>query len=160
MKDIKHYLDECISSGRCTNDREIADELKVTKQAISSWRRGISAPNDEQAINLARLVRKPEIELMAEAAAARAKTPEARKYWEKIAKYSATVASVGAIVISSLCVTYPTESRASSTHAPTPIFIMLSWIAMRIIKRQRQLAAMKRHFSLKSSTPTSLGWIC
>lgn len=107
MKPIHMYLDECIERGICKNDSEIGLRLAVTRSAISHWRSGTSAPSDEQAIKLARLISKPEIELMAEAAAARAKSPEARSYWERIAKYSATAASVVAMtaVVSSLGVT-------------------------------------------------------
>lgn len=128
MKTVRQYLDEAISAGLAKNYAEIADKLEVTRACVSDWKNGKSAPNDEQAIALARLIRKPEIELLAEAAAYRAKTAEARAYWEQIAKYSATYASVVVIAISSLLaainVTYSPNAQAQTQNGVNQVFIM------------------------------------
>lgn len=128
MKTVRQYLDEAINAGLAKNYAEIADKLEVTRACVSDWKNGKSAPNDEQAIALARLIKKPEIELLAEAAAYRAKTEEARAYWEQIAKYSATYASVVVIAISSLlaaiCVTYTPEAQAQTLNGAKTVFIM------------------------------------
>jgi transcriptional regulator with XRE-family HTH domain len=125
MKEIKHYLDEAIEKQIVKNDADTANKLGVSRACISDWRRGKNAPSDEQAIALAQLIGKPVIELMAESAAYRAKTPEAKSYWEQIAKYSATYASVAAIAVSSLvCVTHSPESQAQLQTSAKILFIM------------------------------------
>lgn len=135
MKEIKHYMDEAIQKGIVKNDSALAKKLGLSRASVSWWRSGKSAPDDEQAIGLARLIGKPEIELMAEAAAHRAKTPESRTYWERIAKYSATFASAVVMVISSMiCVTYPTESQASYSAAGDRVFIMSIWRYLKALK--------------------------
>lgn len=128
MKLIKHYLDDAITTGAAKNDADIAKKLNVTRSCVSDWRSGKSAPNDEQAISLARLINKPVIELLAEAAAYRAKTDEARGYWEQIAKYSATYASAAVIGISSLiCVTPAPQAQAQAQIDVKTVFIMSTW---------------------------------
>lgn len=150
MKEMKHYLDEAIATGKVRNDSETARNLGVSRAAVSDWRTGRNAPSDEQAIKLARLLGKQEIELMAEAAAARAKTPEARTYWERIAKYSATYASTAAMTIAcsltAISVTHSPESLAAPTEGTTRVFIMLSTAALGwgLFKLQNALSKIRR----------------
>ncbi|NSL54909.1 helix-turn-helix domain-containing protein [Uliginosibacterium aquaticum] len=144
MKPIYMYMDEAIEMGAVKNDSELAAKLGLSRASVSAWRNGKTAPDDEQAIALARLIGKPEIELMAEAAAHRAKTSEARTYWERIAKYSATATGVAATWVLSLFAvammagysprseaktfdTYPTESRTtpSSNHSASFYYVKL-----------------------------------
>lgn len=126
MKQIHMYMDEAIRTGAVKNDSELAAKLGLSRASVSAWRNGKTAPDDKQAIALARLIGKPEIELMAEAAAHRAKTPESRRYWERIAKYSAEFA--GSAAMSLICLLIgtsallPKESAAKSfdtKHAET-----------------------------------------
>ena len=124
MKLIKQYLDDAIAAGAAKNDADIAKQLNVTRSCVSDWRAGKSAPNDEQAISLARLLKKPVIELLAEAAAYRAKTDEARKYWEQIAKYSAAFASETASEESLQSVTPSPEAQAQPQNDVNQVFIM------------------------------------
>ena len=129
MKPIRMYLDEAIDKKIVRNDSELAERLTITRASVSAWRSGKTAPNDEQAIALAKLIGKPVIELMAEAAAHRAKTPESRSYWETIAKYSANYASAFACVIISLaCTLPPLEARAGAGFNVYKINIIFSKI--------------------------------
>lgn len=104
MKPVWMYLDEAQARGIASNDTDIAAKLRVTKAAVCEWRKGRSAPAEDAAARLAELLGKPEV--MAECAAARAKTPEGRKAWERLAKIAAA-----AIVVIAFT---PHESNAMS----------------------------------------------
>lgn len=130
MKPIWMYLDEAINKGIVKNDSELAAKLGITRASVSAWRSGKTAPNDEQAIALAELIGKPVIELMAEAAAHRAKTPKSRTYWEQIAKYSADYASAAGIVLITLACALPSpEARASLSFDVYKVNIIVRRIA-------------------------------
>lgn len=95
MKPIRIYLDEAKERGIAKNDSDIARQLEVTPQAVSKWRKGDDAPAEDTAARLAELLNKPEV--MAECAAARAKTPEGRRMWERLAKIAAAAVVVIAV---------------------------------------------------------------
>ena|GEM_PF-6302477 len=83
MKQIRKYLDDAKDTGIVRNDTEMAEKLNIGRATVCEWRKGRSAPNEDQAAALAELLEKPEI--MAESAAARAKTERGKKTWEWVA---------------------------------------------------------------------------
>ena len=85
MKPIYLYLDEALTTGVAENDSDIGRKIGATRSTVSSWRSGRRAPDDDQAVRLADLLGKDPGELLAECGAARAKTPETRRAWERIA---------------------------------------------------------------------------
>lgn len=85
MKPISRYLDDVIDRGLSKNDSETARKIGVTRAAVSDWRVGRRAPDDDQAVRLAELLGIEAGEVLAECGAARAKTPETRRAWERIA---------------------------------------------------------------------------
>lgn len=95
MKPVWMYLDEAQERGLAANDSDIAAKLGVTKAAVCEWRKGRSAPAEDAAARLAELIGKPEV--MAECAAARAKTPEGRRMWERLARIAAAAVVVAAV---------------------------------------------------------------
>lgn len=95
MKPVWMYLDEAQERGLAANDSDIATKLGVTKAAVCEWRKGRSAPAEDAAARLAELIGKPEV--MAECAAARAKTPEGRRMWERLARIAAAAVVVAAV---------------------------------------------------------------
>ena len=84
MNRIATYLDEAVDLGRAKNDADIAAKLAVSRSAVSNWRAGVKAPDDDLAIGLAKLIDRDPREVMAFCASKRAKTEEARKEWESI----------------------------------------------------------------------------
>lgn len=112
MKKISMYLDELIEAGTVKNDSETARRIGVTRAAVSDWRVGRRAPDDDQAVKLAELLGKDAGELLAECGAARAKSPETRRAWEivaaRMAGYGITVCALFMIV------SYSEQARASS----------------------------------------------
>ena len=95
MKPVWMYLDEAQARGLAANDSDIAAKLGVTKAAVCDWRKGRTAPAEDAAAKLAALLAKPEV--MAECAAARAKTPEGRRMWERLARIAAAAVVVAAV---------------------------------------------------------------
>lgn len=100
MKQISLYLDEAIESGVAKNASELARLIGVSRSALSEWRAGRCSPNDDQAVKLAELLGKDPGELLAECGAARAKTPETRRAWERVAaRMAATSITLCALII-------------------------------------------------------------
>lgn len=85
MKPIRDYIDEGIRTGRVKNAAEISVILNVSEPTVSRWKSGDRIPDDEQAVRLAELLGIDAGEVLAECGAARAKTPETRRAWERIA---------------------------------------------------------------------------
>jgi len=83
MRQISRYIDEARNSGIIQNDADLARKIGIGRAAVSLWRSGERAPNENQAAALADLFGKPEI--MAEAMATRAKSDKARTMWERVA---------------------------------------------------------------------------
>ena len=106
MKPINLYLEEAIDSGKAKNDSDIARKIGATRSAVSSWRTGRRAPDDEEAIKLAELLGKEPGELLAECGAARAKTPATRQAWERVAARMATIITL------CVCIIHPSQSEA------------------------------------------------
>lgn len=100
MKPISRYLDEAVETGLSRNDSDTARKIGVTRASISDWRNGRTTPNDDQAVKLAALLGKDPGEILAECGAARAKSPETRRAWERIAaKMAASSITVCVLII-------------------------------------------------------------
>ena len=84
MNAIWTYLDEAVSLGLAKNDSDIARKLGIKAGTVCDWRKGRSAPGEDQAAALAKMLGKPEI--VAECMAHRATRDETRKVWEVIAQ--------------------------------------------------------------------------
>lgn len=103
MKDIARYLDELIDAGTVKNDSDTARKLGLSRATVSKWRSGDRAPDDDEAVKLAELLGKDPGELLAECGAARAKTPETRRAWERVAaRMAATGITLCALIIPTL----------------------------------------------------------
>lgn len=94
MRNIASYMDEGIAKKMVKNDAAIAKSLGVKSATVSRWRSGERAPDEEEAIALARLIGHPEEELIAASAAARTKSPAAKAVWARIVKHYAVAASL------------------------------------------------------------------
>lgn len=126
MKAIRFYLDEAADRGIVKNDAELARMVGVTRQSVSDWRRGTTAPAEDAAARLADLLGKPEI--LAECMAARTKSPEARATWERAAKALSMAASFSAAVGVALLMTpLPAKAAPLLVSDLLTICVMLSW---------------------------------
>lgn len=111
---MREYIDEGIRNGYAKNPAEVSKAIGVAEATVSRWRSGERTPTDEEAIKLASLLRKDAGEILAECGAARAKSPETRRAWERIA---ARIASYG-ITVCALIITIgkSEEARAYSKN--------------------------------------------
>lgn len=135
MKAIRLYLDEAAERGIVKNDNDIAERLGLNRSAVSQWRSGKTAPNEDQAARLAALLGKPEI--MAECMAHRAKVPEARAMWERAARTLSMAASLIAAVAVSFFLT-PSPANASNgagLNCTTLYYVKLMRRAMKFASR-------------------------
>lgn len=114
MKPIKQYLNEAEQRGIVKNDAEIATRLGVARSAVSRWRAGERAPDDDQAIALAQLLGVPEGEMLAECAAARTKNPVTRAAWERVAKIASMSSACLIFAIVVMLGTTPNDAHAKS----------------------------------------------
>lgn len=96
MKTPAMYINDLKNQGLARSDADVSRLLGVSRTAICYWQEGRSAPNAEQALRLAELLKIDAGEILAECEAARAKTPETRRAWEKVA---ARMAGAAAMVI-------------------------------------------------------------
>lgn len=85
MKAIGQYLDDAVRRGAAKNDSDVARLLGVTRAAVSDWRNLRRTPDDDQAVNLAKLLGIEPGEVLAECGAARARNAETRAAWERVA---------------------------------------------------------------------------
>lgn len=116
MKPIRFYLDEAETRGIAKNDTELGKMLGVSRSAVCEWRKGRSAPNEDQAAALAALLGKPEV--MAECMAARTRRPETRAMWERAAKTLSMATALSMVAGVLVLLTAPgNNAHASMTYA-------------------------------------------
>lgn len=119
MKPIRRYLDEAIDAGVFKNDSDIARQLGVHRSAVSQWRVGATAPNEDQAAALAALLGKPEV--MAECMAARTRRPETRAMWERAAKTLSMATALSMVAGVLVLLTAPGNNANASMTYTSPI---------------------------------------
>lgn len=77
-------LDACKARLGIESDYALAKHLRVTQQAVSSYRSSNSTINDDVCLTVAQILCLPPLEVIALANAERARTPEARAKWESL----------------------------------------------------------------------------
>lgn len=80
------YLDALRARHSLTTDFAVAKLLKVERATVSNWRAGRRAPDDSQALAIAKLLAIPRYRVLLDAAASRAQTPAARAAWRELAR--------------------------------------------------------------------------
>ena len=89
--DTLEYLEAVKIRRGITSDYALAKVLGVTQSAVSSYRTGNSRINDDVALTIAEILGLHPIEVIAQANAERAKTPEQRQRWSSVMeKFSAS----------------------------------------------------------------------
>lgn len=116
MKAIARYIDDAITTGRAKNDADIARQCGVSRPTVSRWRSGDRTPDDDEAVKLAELLGIEAGEVLAECGAARAKTPETRRAWERIAARMAASSITACAMIIAIG-----QSQEASAYQAMPI---------------------------------------
>ena len=122
MKTTNDLLDSAKKAQGVESDYRLAQLLGVSKNAITNYRYGKSCPEDEVAIRLSGMVGRDPASVIAEMHAERAKSPEVRAIWLRMAKQLRETAAanvLSAVGIAMLLVAgMPAPVRASE-HSPT-----------------------------------------
>lgn len=85
MQTTKQLLDRAKKAQGIESDYKLAQELGVVQTAVTNWRSGRSHPDDERAAKLAEMAGQDPLSVIAELHAARAKTPDAKQLWMRMA---------------------------------------------------------------------------
>lgn len=126
MKPVRLYLDEAIQRGIVKNDAELSRRLDISRATVSKWRSGDRAPDDDEAVALAQLLGKPDGELLAECAAARAKNPTTRAAWERLARVASMTMCFTAVIGVALLAAPSPANAAPALKMQASMCIMLT----------------------------------
>lgn len=88
---MKTYLDMLKAREGLSSDNQLAALLGITRQAVSNYRTGKSIPDDYTCARLAQKLGIDELEVIAAANAARARTDEERSFWKQFLTRAAAV---------------------------------------------------------------------
>ena len=114
------YLDALRARLALSSDYQLAASLHVTRAAVSRYRTGAAYFDEDIALRVARLLAIDPARVLADVAAERARTPEARTVWRRIAN---SLAVVPLFIFSVLCA--PALLHAAQ-NAALRLYIMLS----------------------------------
>lgn len=132
MQTTKQLLDRAKKARGLTSDYQLSKALGVVNSAVTNWRSGRSSPDDVIAAHLAEMAGQDPCSVVAELHAARAKSPEARALWMRMAEQvrhavAAVMLAVGAAML--LGALSPAPAQAStlpSGGASGSLYIMFN----------------------------------
>ena len=91
MNATNKLLDKYAESCSAALDKDLAARLRVTKQAVSNWRKGHSHPDAESVARMCEATGESVAHWLPLIEADRARNPEARKVWLRLAQMAAAV---------------------------------------------------------------------
>lgn len=97
MKKVADFMDYAIRSKWIENDAMIAVKVGVAAATVSRWRDGSRIPEDDEALVLAEVLMANPDELLPCVRYWKAKLPETKQVWERLAKIAAAAAVVVAV---------------------------------------------------------------
>ena len=115
------YIDALRAHLGLSSDYQLARELRVTRSAVSKYRTGQTTADESTALRIAELLNIDPARVLADVAAERARTPEARTVWRRIANSLAVVPLFIFIGLQA-----PALLNACKNTA-LRLYIMLSW---------------------------------
>lgn len=120
MQTTKQLLDRAKKAQGIESDYKLAQHLGVVQSAVTHWRSGRSSPDDVIAAKLAEMAQQDPLSVIAELHAARAKTPDAKQLWLRMASQlrhavAAVMFAVGAAML--VIAGSPTSAEASTGSA-------------------------------------------
>lgn len=91
MTVVNNLLDKYREVCSIKSDSALADSLKLTRQGVHQWRKGLSWPSEDHVITMAKAINEPAERWLASISMDRA-SPTAKKYWLKLLQAAAAVA--------------------------------------------------------------------
>ena len=92
MSAVNNLLDKYRAACSLNSDSAVADRLKIKRQAVHQWRKGISWPSDDHVITMTTAAGEKAERWLAEISADRTSSPEARKAWRRLVQAAAGIA--------------------------------------------------------------------
>lgn len=92
MTAVNSLLDKYREVCAITSDSALADSLKLTRQGVHQWRKGLSWPSEDHVIAMAKAIGEPAERWLASISMDRA-SPTAKKYWLKLLQAAAAFAT-------------------------------------------------------------------
>lgn len=90
MNAVNKLLDKYREACSLSSDSALAESLKLSRQGVHQWRKGISWPSEEHVIAMANAINEPAERWFLAISADRA-SPAGRKIWMKILQAAAAV---------------------------------------------------------------------
>lgn len=115
------YIDALRAHLGLSSDYQLARELRVTRSAVSKYRTGQTTADETTALRIAELLNIDPARVLADVAAERSRTPEARTVWRRMAQ---TFVAVPLFVFSMLGAS---ALLHAAQNAALRLYIMLSW---------------------------------
>ena len=84
-------LDKYAQTCSIKQDKDLAARLRVTKQAVSGWRNGRAHPDADSVARMCEATGEPVAHWLPLIEAERARNPEARKVWLRLAQMAAAI---------------------------------------------------------------------
>lgn len=94
MNATNNLLDKYCKACSITQDKDLAVKLRVTKSAVSNWRTGRAHPDAESVSRMCEATGEHVAHWLPLIEAERARTPEAKKVWLRLAQMAAAIALV------------------------------------------------------------------
>lgn len=107
-------LDIYVKTCKHTNDSETARALKIRPSAVNNWRHGRAMPNAAAIEAMCKVTGESAAHWMPLIEAERARTPDDKKAWLRLAQ----VTAVASLILAALPGHTSTESTVSSAHNP------------------------------------------
>lgn len=116
MNATNKLLDKYALACSTAMDKDLAAKLRVTKQAVSNWRKGNAHPDAESVARMCEATGEQIAHWLPLIEAERARTPEARKVWLRLAQMAAAVALTVGLFPAHAEAATPLGNVAQSAH--------------------------------------------
>ncbi len=140
---LRHKLD-------VPSDMQVALNLELGRQVVSTWRRGVAFPTDENALKIALALEMRPDYVMACIHADREKNPDVRSVWQRMAKWS-QAAALSIIFGAALIFANPSESLAKSNSDAAKDNIHYTHMVMRTVRHWWR--TLRHAFGTKAAAP-------
>lgn len=115
---ITNLLDRAKSAKAITSDNQLAKHLGISRQAVSSWRHGVSLPDPVACSKLADMAGIPLAQVLGIVGEARALSREEKAVWRRLATAAVVVLATGMAAL------YPLPAAAAAGYAAADRCIM------------------------------------
>jgi transcriptional regulator with XRE-family HTH domain len=118
MNATNKLLDKYTQICSITQDKDLAAKLRVTKQAVSGWRTEKAHPDADSVAKMCDAINEPLAHWLPLIEAERARSPEARKVWLRLAQAAA------AVFTAVIAMKHGIDAHAITAFTLSPVYIM------------------------------------